>query len=271
MVSWILKKLHLLSFDVVLGAVIGNIMFWKLPDGNGEIDAIMPIVLGACTWIIYIIDRILDNLKPLSKQTVRHAFHEKYKNQLQVFVLFLALASIILLYYLPTKTIRFGLFLTIPLVFYFFLFFKFKINYIKEPFTAFFYTAAVSGTALVHQSNQTPINYVLALGLFCVAFQNLLIFSLFEIYEDKGRENLVSKIGKKPTIVAIVLLFLLIINTFAALYSSSTAYQAKCLICIGSMSVILLLITLFPQHFLKNDRYRWVGDAVFFIPIFILN
>lgn len=271
MVLWILKKLHLLSFDVVLGAIIGNIMFWKLPDGNGEIDAITPIVLAACTWIIYIIDRILDNLKPLSNQTVRHAFHEKYKKQLLVFVSFLALTSITLLYFLPTQTIRLGFFLAIPLVIYFFLFFKFKINYIKEPFTAFFYTAAVSGTALVNQSNQNLINYVLALGLFCVAFQNLLIFSLFEIYEDKGRENLASKIGRKPTIVAIILLFLLIINSFVVLYSSSTAYQAKCLICIGSMSVVLLLITFFPEYFLKNDRYRWVGDVVFFIPIFILN
>lgn len=271
MVLWILKRLHLLSFDVVLGAVIGNIMFWKLSDGNGKIDAITPIILGFCTWIIYIIDRILDNLKPLSKQTVRHLFHEKYKNQLQFFVFFLFIISVVLLFFLPLKTIQFGLFLFIPLIIYFLAFFKFKINYIKEPFTAFFYTAAVSGTALVNQSNQNLINYVLAFGLFGVAFQNLLIFSLFEIYEDKARDNLVSKIGKKPTIFAIVLLFLLIINSFAFSCSSATHYQFKCLICISLMSVVLLLITFFSQYFLKNDRYRWVGDAVFFIPVFILN
>ncbi len=271
MVSQIIKKLHLLSFDVVLGAIVGNMMFWKLPDGNGKIDTMTPIVLGSCTWIIYILDRILDNLKPLSKQTVRHLFHEKYKNQLQVFVLLLFIISVTLLFYLSTKTIQFGLFLFIPLIIYFFAFFKFKINYIKEPFTAFFYTAAVSGTALVNQSNQNLINHVLALGLFCVAFQNLLIFSLFEIYDDKARDNLVSKIGKKPTIIAIVLLFLLIINSFALSYSSTTHYQVKCQICIVLMSTVLLLITFFPRYFLKNDRYRWVGDAVFFIPIFILK
>ena len=58
-----LKTLHYLSLDVVVGAVASSWMFWKIPDGNGEVNLPSILILGICTWIIYIFDRLLDNLK----------------------------------------------------------------------------------------------------------------------------------------------------------------------------------------------------------------
>ena len=36
------------------------------------------------------------------------------------------------------------------------------------------------------------------------------------------------------------------------------------------MSFILLMITHFDNFFLTNDRYRWVGDGIFLLPLLII-
>jgi hypothetical protein len=36
------------------------------------------------------------------------------------------------------------------------------------------------------------------------------------------------------------------------------------------MSIILLIINQFDDFFLINDRYRWVGDGIFLLPLLII-
>jgi hypothetical protein len=36
------------------------------------------------------------------------------------------------------------------------------------------------------------------------------------------------------------------------------------------MSIILLVISQFDSFFLINERYRWVGDGIFLLPLLII-
>jgi hypothetical protein len=267
---WGLGALHLLNLDVVLGAIIGYIFFAKLPNRYGEINIPTMIVLGACTWIIYIIDRLLDNLKPIENQTVRHHFHAKYQKQLLILVGFLLIISIVFLFYLPTEVFYLGLKMAIPLVIYFFLFLYFKINFIKEPITAIFYTIAVAGTALITHEDLRRNDLLLMLNYGLIAFQNLLLFSLFETYSDKARQNLVSKIGTKFTLFLIILITIFIFSSEFFFFKNINLYQSICFFIEVFMTFVLLIISLLPKIFLQNETYRWLADGVFFIPILVM-
>lgn len=263
-----LKILHLLNLDVVAGAVIGHIMFAKLPNRFGEINLPTVIVLAACTWVIYIVDRFLDNIKIADNQTVRHYFHAKYQKQLGVFVLFLLLICVVFLFFLPQKVFYLGFCLLLPLVIYFFCFFYFKIDFIKELATAIFYTIAVAGTALINHSEIRHNDYLLALNLGLIAFQNLLLFSLFENYTDKSKQNIVSKIGSKWTFSLIAFITIFVVLSEPIFFKNINHYQSLCYICQVFMTLILLIISLLPKVFLPNENYRWLADLVFLLPLF---
>ncbi len=266
--DWI-KRLHLLNLDIVLGVIIGHIMFAKLPNRYGEINIPTLIVLGAVTWIIYIVDRYLDNHKPLENQTVRHEFHAKHQNPLSFLVGFLFILSLGFLYFLPSKVLYLGLVTVVLLVIYFFIFLYFKINSIKEPITAIFYTVAVAGTALIQHEEIRRNDWLLVLNFGLIVFQNLLLFSLFEIYGDKTKQNLVSKIGLRTTHGFIILITVFVLISEFLFFKNINFYQALCFGCQVLMTSYLLIISLLPKVFLPNERFRWLADGVFFVPIFV--
>jgi hypothetical protein len=264
-----LKLLHLLNLDVVAGAVIGHIMFAKLPNRYGEINLPTVVVLGACTWIIYIIDRFLDNLKPTDNQTIRHSFHAKYRKQLGVLVLCLVLLCIGLLFFLPKSVFYLGFWMLIPLLAYFFWFFYFKIDFVKEFATAIFYTIAIAGTALINHNEIRQNDYLLALNLGLIAFQNLLLFSLFENYNTPSKQNIVTKFGSKWTLFLMLSITIFIILSEPLFFKNINYYQSICYICQILMTIILLIISFLPKVFLPNENYRWLADLVFLLPFLI--
>lgn len=99
-----LKTLHYLSLDVVLGAVASSWMFWKIPDGNGVVNLPSILILGICTWIIYILDRLLDNLKS-EPEDARHQFHFQHQYYLQVGIIILFFIAAILAFFCPKMSL----------------------------------------------------------------------------------------------------------------------------------------------------------------------
>lgn len=95
----LLQTLHYLSLDVVAGAVLSSIMFWKMPDGNSQPNALVLVVLAICTWIIYILDRLLDNIKS-EPQDARHQFHFDNQYYLQVIIIVLSVLALFLVFFL---------------------------------------------------------------------------------------------------------------------------------------------------------------------------
>lgn len=272
-----LKILHLLSFDVVLGAVICNIMFWKLNKTPPVNLFTVVVILGFSVWIIYILDRLLDNNKIDLTPTERHIFHQQNAKVLWYFIGLLTLICAVLVVYLPKNIIIFGI--TILSITGIYLLIISKISsknnfqHYKEPITAFVYMSGVFGTTVL--SNLHLFSLRIGFVFLLIVFQNLLLFSLLEFKKNSTVINLASYIGMKKSSLFIILLacvvsgfgFISIFNSSAFIYFK---YERNVFLIEILMSLILLMINQFDSFFLTNDRYRWVGDGIFLLPLLII-
>jgi hypothetical protein len=82
-----LEIINLLSLDVVAGAMICHSAFLRLPEGKFTHATTSTWLLGIAVFIIYTLDRQLDNLKPEQIATPRHRFHKQYAKVLKLSVL----------------------------------------------------------------------------------------------------------------------------------------------------------------------------------------
>ena len=267
------KILHLLSFEVVLGAVVCNIMFWKLNKIPPKHFSIIVIVLGFSVWIIYVLDRLLDNQKLDFTPTERHIFHRQNAQILWYFIGFLTFLCTILIFYLPYNILIFGIIISSLTGIYLFIISKISsknnFQHYKEPITAFVYVSAVFGTTILHN----PQNYSLLIGFIflLIVFQNLLLFSLSEFKRNINSINLAQHFGvKKSNLIIVAITFMIIILGVYLIYFSTSKYENKVVFLEIIMSTILLIINHFDNFFLVNDRYRWVGDGIFLLPLLII-
>ncbi|MGR3809985.1 hypothetical protein [Jiulongibacter sp. NS-SX5] len=264
----------MLSLDVVLGAMICSIMFWRLPDGSGTIDVASVLLLGISTWIIYILDRILDLRIYPADFSERHAFHSKNQFNLSVLLVVLTLVGCFLCFFIPFTVFVYGLVLAAGLGIYFLVLNKLLKNvsfqWLKEPVTAIAYVLAVVGTSFAADSSINLSGWVLAFLFFLVVSQNLLIFSYFEQIDKEKVKNTVSKFGLKATRAIIRVLSAAVLFTAIFLFWGSFEYVNKVAFVIVLMSQILSMMPSFENWMLNNDRYRWIGDGVFLIPVILI-
>ena len=267
------KILHLLSFDVVLGAIVCNIMFWKLNKPLPKHYFLVVVILGFSVWIIYILDRLLDNRKVDNHPTERHIFHQQNALVLWYFIGLLMLICSILVFYLPANIIIFGIIITLFTGIYLLIVSKISsknnLQHYKEPITSIVYVSAVFGTTILHN----PLVYSLIVGIIflLIVFQNLLLFSLLEFKKNTNSHNLAEHFGiKKSNKIVILITLLIIISGYYLIHFSTSNYQNRVVIIEIFMSIFLLIINIFDNFFLVNDRYRWVGDSIFLLPLLII-
>ncbi|WP_304235518.1 hypothetical protein [Jiulongibacter sediminis] len=265
-----LKFLHLLSLDVVLGAMLTSVMFWRLPDGSGPIEMSAVILLGISTWVIYILDRLLDLRIYPKNLSERHRFHADHQYNLSILLVVLSVIGLVFCFLIPLKVLIFGACISLTLVVYFYVLNKVfkgnKLIWMKEPVTAVTYTLAVVGIAFVNQSSVNLSGWILAIFLFLIASQNLLLFSYFEDLNEPAVKNTVSYFGQSTSKKIITGIAALILFLTIFLFSGGWEYINKVALLMTAMSLILSLMPAFENFFLKNDRYRWVGDGVFLLP-----
>lgn len=244
--------------------------FWRLPDGNAQPHYLTIVVLGSTTWILYILDRLLDLRIYPQDHTARHQFHFTYQYDLQITLLGLVVSNGVLLFFLPEAVIWYGVILAAGVGFYFWVLNRFfrdnKAQWVKEPTTAICYTLAVAGTALVSKSSINLSTWILVGAFLLIALQNLLIFSYFEFKQSADNQNIVSIIGEKLSrrfIHGITSANVFVVVLF---FMNGTDY-------VNYFAGIMLLMTLglsflitIPDWALRNDRYRWLGDGVFLLP-----
>ncbi len=274
----VIKKLlnifHYLSLDVVVGAGLSSWAFWKLPDGNATPDFLTLLVLGNTTWVLYILDRLLDLRIYPSDHTSRHKFHFTHQYNLQITLIALVVLNGVLLFFLPEAVVWYGVFLAFSVGFYFWVLNRFfrnnKAQWVKEPTTAICYTLAVAGTALVSKSSINLSTWILVGIFFLIALQNLLIFSYFEFKQAAENKNLVSIIGDKLSKKLIH--GITSVNVFLGIlfFMNGSAY-------VNYFAGIMLLMTLGLSFLVavsdwasRDDRYRWLGDGVFLLPALLL-
>jgi hypothetical protein len=248
-------------------------MFWKLSASNVQIPIPVVSILGFSVWIVYILDRILDNQKIEISSTERHSFHQKYTNYLWILISIFSVICFVLLFFIPLKIILFGILIVSLTVIYLLVISKIQLEnslqILKEPITAIVYTSGVFGTTILQDSS--VINLGIGLIFLIIVFQNLLLFSLSEIKQNLSVNNLASRWGISFSnkfifflSVTVLILGIFFFNT------SPNQYHSKVIICEILMSLILLIINQLDHFFLINERYRWVGDGIFLLPLLII-
>lgn len=253
--------------------MICNIMFWKLSLPNAQIPVPVVLILGFSVWTIYILDRLLDNKKPNQIVTERHLFHQKYHKTLWIFIGVSIIFCFILLFYLPQKILILGIITSSITAIYLYLISQFSsdntFQHYKEPITSIVYTMGVFSTTILN--NFSVVNLFIGLLFLLITFQNLLLFSLSEFKKSPNCHNLASYWGTKKSHKIIILLSTVVMSiSFYWINTNEPTYFSKVFFIEILMSFILLIISQFNDIFLINDRYRWVGDGIFLLPLLII-
>lgn len=265
-----LKTLHYLSLDVVLGAVASSWMFWKMPDGNNVVNLPSLLVLGICAWIIYIFDRLVDNLKS-DPEDARHQFHFQHQYYLQVVIIILLFITVLLSFFLPLKVIYFGVILLVLIRIYFYILQKKSksdnYQYFKEIFTSVIYSICVVGSAFSTKLHIDWQAYLAGFIFFLLVHQSMLIFSFYESQAYPTTKNLAKKLGKTNCTYLIlgVLAF-----SIVSIFLTDNLFLKKVFLIESLMAFCSVLIFFFETRLAKNERYRWLGEMVFWLPLIFI-
>ena len=268
----ILSLFRILSLDIVAGACIGT-LFIAHYIGVG-ISSDVVIVLGICVWSIYTIDHLLDARKVRSHaNTRRHRFHQSYFKQLLILNLVAIIVGCVLAIGLPLQTLIVGIVLTLLVVAYFIIFNSTKIRIPKEFVGGLIYTIGIFIAPVTAPNYHFDVGIILIFTEFLIiAWMNLVLFSLMEVDVDilDGHQSIARKWGKKRVTYLINYLFLgfiiLILLSLSIGMSGFPTYQ----LLLAVMGSILYLIFLKRKFFKERERYRIIGDAVFFLPLIVL-
>ena len=259
---------NVLSVDVAVGAVISALFFsrvykvYVLPYGFAA--------LGLSVWIIYSVDHLLDARK-LSKEasTDRHRFHQKFFAPVAVAVGLACVIDLIVISHIRRTVLIHGAVLALVSLAY--LMSQHYLKSFKEISGALLYCAGVALPAI------SLLGYPLKLfqGLFLVEFGitalcNLLLFSLFDFKNDlrDRRHSFATVMGPKRTGVFLGALFC--VNVTLIIVGSIWTGQVLGSVIMFVMNLVLMTLFLLRRNLSSGVQYRYVGDAVFFIPLFIL-
>lgn len=258
--------LNILSLDVAFGAVVSSLFFAIALDVHLRINSL--VALGLTVWMIYTVDHLLDARKlKREASTERHRFHQ---NHFKTLVFMLTLAGLVVisqLFFIRTPVLIGGLVLSWVIVIYF-LTLK-KLKYLKELAGAILYTGGVlvAPLSLYHDSLTTP-QAILICQFLITALINLLIFSWFDMEKDiqDRRESFATYYGVDFTYKTFMFLVLLntVVGIYVVLQNDEYLWMEVCLLVMNS---VLAALVFEKKYFDMYDRYRVLGDAIFFIPL----
>lgn len=260
------QYINILSFDVVVGAVISALFFARLLDVPA--DAHVLAALALTVWIIYTVDHLRDaRAIPTIASTDRHRFHQRYFRVITVIVGMVVVIDSVLILYLPMPVLLAGV--VLGFIVFIYLVWQRYLKFLKEFFVAVLYTAGVLLPALtVREFNVLPIHILIFVKFFITALMNLLLFSLVDFKEDRHQQqhSFVTWFGPDSTRYGIVTLGVINILTGFRVWH----FDARVATIFISMNVVLLALLYFRRKLVPNNYYRIVGDAVFFIPVLYL-
>lgn len=270
------RYINALSLDVVGGALICSLFFAKLFHATLPVPVL--ISLGLAVWSVYTLDHLWDAYRsPLPSATFRHQFHYKHRALLMVMALSATITGVILFWYLPESTRKLGAILTSVIIVYFITIRLLAKNrvYHKELVVALIYCTGIIVAPYTLKEIETSSYHLLVFGQFVsLAFINLLVFSYFETEAD-GQQHFSSisrSIGVRNTrILIIILLGALLTSAIVGcfIYSHQVeAWESQGILALMAFPMVLILI--WPDFFRVRDRYRFLGDAAFFIPLLVI-
>ncbi len=272
------KFFQALSLDVVIGVLAVSLFASNLLEVEAKPEWI--IILAFATWSFYTIDHLIDGIKSKGKSTIfRHQFHFNNKTLLATLVIIFGVTSLLLsLLFLNFQIIQVGLLMGLLVLVYFTvlkLFGNKKSFFLqKEIIIAFVYVAGIWLAPLVwlHEIPETFTIIVISV-LFFLAWAEGVMASWFDYENDltEGHSSFTVLFGKQNTRIFLIVLHILIfIIIKLSVFFVSSNLQFAAMIILALMNLSLLLIILYPSTFSKNERYRIVGEMVFWLPFLIL-
>ncbi|REE00511.1 hypothetical protein [Marinoscillum furvescens] len=259
------KYFRWLSLDIVLGAIFFLAFLEKY--FQVALTGHVYFALGAAIWLIYTADHLIDARSVSSPSTGRHRFHLRYYSSLIVIGATVLCLSLVNIYFLEGVIIRNGALLAACCIGYLLAVYLVRGLWVKEVLVAMVYALGVYLAPFSLSSQGFPILPVIQLA--GVAFLNLLIFSFFDQNTDKsdGFNSLVLRLGKtKITVLIWGLSAALVVTSVRGVITNGDQLQWLYLV----MTAVLLVIYLSPKFFNQNERYRTLGDGVFYLPGFLL-
>lgn len=219
--------------------------------------------MALTVWIIYTVDHLLDAKKvKTSASTPRHRFHQQHFNVLSRVVVLGVVANAVIVFFLRESVFYGGIVLALIVTAY--LFVHRFVRFPKEFFIATLYTGGVLLPAIamtVESMHEWP--WIIIIQFALIALLNLVIFSWYDVANDRrdGNTSFVTLIGEKRS--SLFIWTLLVINFILSVFSAPTGATVT----ITVMNTVLLIIFAGTPFFSKDDRYRLIGDAIFFIPL----
>lgn len=275
------RNAYYLNFLVVMGAVLSNRMAARLSDVE-PVHWATPIVLALVVFMIYTVDRLLDIRKPGQPLTARHQFHRQYAPLLWRAVGGAAVVTLALTFFLPAGVIRFGVLAGGICVGYVAAVFRLPVRHpallLKEPVVAILYSVGVWGSVWVQRPAVRGVEIAGFLLFMGIAFQNLLLFALMESYEQPNQSlaaqpafSLATEWGaNRCDVILRWLTFGIVMTGFGLCFVTDDRFAQRSALMLAIMSLVLYTIQRYPAYFLKNERYRWLGDGVFWLPALVL-
>lgn len=260
------QYVNILSLDVAAGAVICAQFFGRIFQVTVSPYALATLALTV--WAIYTADHLRDAraIRTVAA-TDRHRFHQKHFTAILILLLFAIAIDLFLVRLVPTNIVVPGCFLGSVVATYLVL--QRSLKFLKEFFVALLYTAGVLLPSIALIAWDFSLIYWILIGKFFItALMNLLLFSLFDYKKDRHQQqhSFVTWFGPASTRKGILLLGTLNILLGIFLWSFDPAVALIFIF----MNVMLLSILIFQRHLVSDNRYRMLGDAVFFLPIFYL-
>lgn len=275
----------------MLGAVLSNRMAARLSDVE-PVHWATPFVLALVVFLIYTVDRLLDVQKlgsgtpaagaPTYRLTARHQFHRDHAPLLWRVVAGAAGLALILVFFLPGSVIKFGLVLGAVCVVYVGLVYRLPIGHpallLKEPLVAVLYSVGVWGSVWVQRPRVTGVEIAEFLMFVSIAFQNLLLFAVMEERERKiavrpnpPEVSLATAWGEaRCDTILRWLTFGVAAAGLTLCLVTDDRFAQRSAIMLALMSITLYGIQRYPAYFLRKERYRWLGDGVFWFPALVL-
>ncbi|XOV92739.1 MAG: hypothetical protein ACFHWX_21355 [Bacteroidota bacterium] len=257
-----------LSLDIVLGAIIFLRFFEDLYQET--IPFTVYIALASAIWLIYTVDHLIDTKKSTELDS-RRQFHLRHFKSLIFVSGIIAIIGLVNIYYLPEAVIRSGVILSAFCVAYLMLVFFIPKLWFKEILVAVGYASGIFLAPLTFKQIVTTQDIILFVQLVGLAMSNLLIFSYYDREQDQksGFGSMILQIDSHSRRLISVLLYKLLGSVFFSLAFLHGKYQTVELVYL-IMTVILLLLIRYDLYFSSKERFRMVGDAIFFVPVLFM-
>lgn len=247
------KTLHFLSLDVVLGACLFQCLLTNIFLSGQFPPLLVTIALAFAVWTIYLVDRFIDNQKPVLHSAL-HYFHLKHLHKIKYLIGVNMLILLCLVIYLPKYLIINGILMGIlVLVYWAFLIFGFfkRVKFIKEISTAIIYTTGIFLYVFSNASNSNMVLLALMVFLFLLlVLQNLVLFTCLSNSDLKG-ELMLKCIEVLWAGLWLAILFFTQLSVFLLL-----------------PFLLTFVIHLWIHYISTSKQWAWVGELAYFSPLF---